>query len=254
MSTKAWWSLMAVLVAFSGCGDTVSSGDKGKSLDAGKDVPPTDVTMGKDAPADPPMTSPEVQQPRDVVADVPATDAAADRASDLTAPDLPLAIEVGNVEAPGALDVAKDAEAMDHGPALDTSGEAGNRDGTALDSGDDGSADAPVELDVTCRTDSDCCITIDVCNARAYLYSKAPGATPAPTFPQMDAGVCVTCMPPAVQVRCDNRQCVGEKLSSIYSGALIRDHCGPVTVPDAGVLSDKIAYAGTAQTSWSCAP
>jgi hypothetical protein len=258
MKTMAWWSMIAVAVALSGCGDT----DNGKSPDAGKDVRPADVAVGKDAPADLPMTSPEVQQLRDVaadapVADVPVADApVADRAPDLasveTSPaDRAPASEAGGAEAPVVLDAARDPSGVDLGTAVDVTSEAGNRDGTALDSGT-GPADVAVALNVTCRNDSDCCIVINQCTEVAYLYSKAPGATGPPSFPS-NPTMCVPCIPPAIQVRCDVGRCVGQKVSGVYSGPLLKDHCGPVASPDAGTLSPyQPAYAGAQPTSLGC--
>jgi len=114
-------------------------------------------------------------------------------------------------------------------------------------------AEAPAPANYSCRNDSDCCIAIDTCNEVAYLYSKVPGATGLPSFPPTTT--CVPCVSPAVQVRCDQGQCVGEKISTgvDYNSPIRRDHCGPVTLPDAGAASMyQPAYAGAQQTSWGC--
>jgi hypothetical protein len=117
-------------------------------------------------------------------------------------------------------------------------------------------AEAPAPSSYTCRDDADCCIVIDTCLAVAHLYSKAPGATGKPSLSPPDAGAaCVNCIPPAVQVRCDQGQCVGEKLSTgvDFNGPLRQDHCGPITLPDAGAMPTYLpAFLGTPPSSWGC--
>jgi hypothetical protein len=114
-------------------------------------------------------------------------------------------------------------------------------------------ADAPPLANYTCRNDSDCCIVVDGCNVVAYLYSKAPGATGPPSF--TSSPPCVPCIAPAVQVRCDQGQCVGEKILTgvDYNTPLREDHCGPVALPDAGAASMyQPAFLAAQQTSWGC--
>jgi hypothetical protein len=114
-------------------------------------------------------------------------------------------------------------------------------------------AEAPAPANYSCRNDSDCCIAIDTCNEVAYLYSNAPGATGRPSF--SSSTTCVPCISPAVQVRCDQGQCVGEKIPTgvDYNSSLRKDHCGPVSLPDAGASSMyQPAYAGAQPTSWGC--
>lgn len=116
-------------------------------------------------------------------------------------------------------------------------------------------AEAPMPANYSCRDDSDCCTVVDTCYVAAYLYSKAPGATGKPSFPPHDPGMCLPCISPAVQVRCDQGQCVGEKIETgvDYNSPLRKDHCGPVALPDAGAaLMYQPAYMATQQTSWGC--
>jgi hypothetical protein len=116
-------------------------------------------------------------------------------------------------------------------------------------------AEAAAPADYRCRDDSDCCIVIETCMEVAYLYSNAPGATGKPTFPPPpDPGKCLRCVPAAVQVRCDQGQCVGEKLTEgvDYNSALLKNHCGPIGLPDAGTLMYTPAFAGAQPTSWGC--
>ena len=107
----------------------------------------------------------------------------------------------------------------------------------------------------TCRNDSDCCIKIDSCMNVAYLYSKAPGASPEPEIPPSPNGWCTACVPPTVQVRCVNKQCVGEKLTTSTSESMPSSRCGPLKL-DAGASAyhDLPSDAGTLPppSRWSC--
>jgi hypothetical protein len=91
--------------------------------------------------------------------------------------------------------------------------------------------------------------------ARTYLYSRAPGADPKPTF-GVSTGGCLACIPSSVQLRCVSGQCFGERVSS-YDGALFNAHCGYVGLPDGGaaVLYDVIDASTpviATKTSWGC--
>jgi hypothetical protein len=112
------------------------------------------------------------------------------------------------------------------------------------------SPEAAPSADYTCRDDSDCCIVVDTCMDVAYLYSKAPGATGSPSIPP-STGLCVPCIPPAIQVRCNLGQCVGEKISTgvDYESPMRKDHCGRVALPDAG---SSVSGHPHAATSWGC--
>jgi hypothetical protein len=93
--------------------------------------------------------------------------------------------------------------------------------------------------------------------ATAYLYSRAPGAAPAPGG-STSTGGCLACIPPAVQVRCVSGQCQGERIPSVYSGALTGAHCGYVAPLDGGIyaLYDGITVDAAAPvattTTWHC--
>jgi hypothetical protein len=153
------------------------------------------------------------------------------------------------------LDGSSERGAAEAGQAAEVQIDVGKPDAALPDVAPDVAGEAAPPPSYACRDDSDCCIVIDNCMAMAYLYSKAPGATGQPSFPGSGRDTCAACIPPAVQVRCDSGQCVGEKVSSVYSGPLNQNHCGPVALPDGGAaLYYQPAYAGAQQTSWSCAP
>jgi hypothetical protein len=198
-------------------------------------APDTGVLSTLDvAPADRP--------PADVVADAAREDAADHPAS----PDTMIEADTKAVPAEaGAMDAIAEAGAKD------ASAEAGTKDGSA-----DAGADLSPATGFPCRTDSDCCITIDSCMARAYLYSQGPGAAAPPEIPVHAPGdMCLACIPPAIQVRCVSGQCGGEKVQS-YTSLLLVGHCGYVNLPDGGASGfHEISDAGSpvpTRTTWSC--
>jgi hypothetical protein len=259
MKTMRWVSSVGVVSLLFACSN------KDQVRDAGpKDGPAAlaDLAPVRDtAVTDLGRDSLETPAPRDAAAEVPAADlapevtAVADGAPDVAA------AEAWPSDSRALVEVGTEAAGIDLGPSwdsgaveapIDTQAETVKPDSAAPDTGPDAVADAPPPPNLTCRNDADCCIVIDNCMAIAYLYSKAPGATGV-GFGANDGGVCLACIPPAVQVRCASGQCVGEKLSSVYEGALVKNHCGPVILTDAGTASpDQVAYAGAPQTSWSC--
>ena len=266
-----WLAGIGVLMV--GCGGTDQAQDAGT-----KDGPTgvADAAAGRDAPsADLAATQPEAQRQLDSALEVPALDAAP---SDRPMPDHPSDFAKADAaprDLRPALDVLPDVErtdlvamdgagteaaGVDSTPLADAPAETGKADSAAPDGVPDATQDvteeAPAPANLPCRNDSDCCIVIDDCMATAYLYTKAPGGGGMPTFPPSGpGGTCLACIPPAVQVRCDLGQCVGEKLPEVYSGPLVDNHCGPVVLPDGGAASPyKVAYAGAPQTSWGCGP
>jgi hypothetical protein len=206
-----------------------------------------------DQAANPPEAGPQPDRASDgVIGDAgPADGAPADLAPDIRAgeagpPDVAPTLEAGAAEVQATLEVGSEAAAVD----LSATAEVGKPDSAGPDA-----ADAPPPANYTCRNDADCCIVVDTCNEVAHLYSLAPGATGPPSISNPPGTMCVPCIPPAVQVRCDAGQCVGEKLSSgiDYNSPLRKDHCGPLALPDAGAASIyQPAYAGAQATSWGC--
>jgi hypothetical protein len=104
-----------------------------------------------------------------------------------------------------------------------------------------------------CRNNDDCCIALDTCMNVAYLYSKGPGADEPPTISPPSNGYCTACIPPPIQVSCEDGQCVGTRISS-YPTALLTSHCGYIPLTDAGTHAPQKADAGTPTTKsvWTC--
>jgi hypothetical protein len=238
MRTKRWWLVVTAFALLPACGDDTSGNVR-------KDAAPDGAGAKDVAPAD---RAPDVQVPPDNPPDLPADAPAADLGSDL------VAAETGRAD--GSPSEAG-AEARAEAGAVDVArpevrGEAGKLDSASPDVVLDVAGEAGPAPSYACRDDSDCCIVTESCSAMAYLYSKGPGASGMPSIPPPPS-MCPPCMQPAVQVRCDQGQCVGTKVSGVSSGPLVKDHCGLVAEPDGGaVLFYQPAYAGAQQTSWGC--
>jgi hypothetical protein len=244
MRNKHGWLVVTAMALLPACG----SGTK----EVVKNDVTSDASVAKDtltANVSPDLA--ETQASRDSAPDLAPADApAVDVAPDLAAveaglPDRATPTDAGGIDLLAIVDLAKSPEVQ---------GDAGKPDTALPDAAPDLAGEAGMPPNYTCRDDSDCCIVVDSCMVKAYLYSKAPGASPAPAIPAVsNPGSCLRCVAPAVQVRCDNGYCVGQKLSG-YSGTLTQSHCGPVIQPDAGSSPDEYypAYAGAEPTSWGC--
>jgi len=256
MKTEASWLLGSCLVLVLGCDDS-DLPQASSAKDAAAEV--ADTAAIADLPAA------DLSPSLDVLADsapadrVPAAEHAPDVASletgsETRSIDLARPSEVGMDDA-GVKDTASAMDALlDTGTAdFPSVTDVGAPDVVAMDGARDTSVEAAAPPNLTCRTDGDCCIEVEGCMARAYLYSIAPGASAPPIIAPVPPGtMCLPCIPPAVQVRCDNGQCVGEKLSTMYSGRLIQSHCGTVDLPDAGTMLYQSSYEGSPQTVWGC--
>jgi hypothetical protein len=218
--------VIGTLLLAAGCGSKDATGDGKAGADAGADS----KTVGTDAAGTPDSRQGDLE-----------------RDSALAPEDAPVSPPIDAAEAdasrePPKLDGPK-AEAL----SVDMIVEAGKAD-VAADT-------SPAPPSFTCRNDSDCCIKLDTCMNVAYLYSKAPGASPAPEIPASTPGSCTKCIPPSVQVRCVNSQCTGEKLPMPTSGPMPASHCGPLLL-DAGASAyhdlPSDAGAPAPRSSWTC--
>ena len=251
---------MGILLVIPGCGSDSPSGTQ-QSKDAalgGKDAsaPGSDVPATSDS-KDLPPSSPDVSTgaeskdgpllPGDVVGpqvDLPPDLAPAD-SWDVAAKDATDALEAIDTAMDMTMDTTVDS-VVDRGGFLDATDERPSLDGPTVDV----SALSAV-IGFPCRSDSDCCIEIDSCMNVAYLYSKGPGAAPAPEIPA-STGMCTGCIPPTIQVSCMSGQCVGTRVSG-YPGGLMNSHCGFVPL-DAGTHAPPNLDAGapTTKSVWTC--
>ena len=201
--------------------DTAIPVDVAKSVDGfphDPPIPPADVFKAADGPVDRLMGL-------DTVLDLPLADHPAEVAKDVSL-DVPV------------VDVAGDR------PAL---GEAGD---ASPETGDAGDAGIQLNRVFSCTKDTDCCTVVDTCSAMAYLYSRGVGASPAPSIPPNN-GMCVPCIQPAIQLRCQDGTCMGEKVST-SDNKLMAAHCGYIPQADAGFHAPVDASVQPAKTSWSC--
>ena len=219
-----------------GCSDNAQPESSKDASVPAADAPPDRAPADLVLPADKVADSPLGDVAKDLAVDAPMDqvdrrDTAADHFLAVEAPTIDVArVEVGVADTAGV----DGQTGLDGLPAMDA---------------------LPSVVGFPCRSDDDCCTAVDACMARTYLYSRAPGANPPPTFP-VSTGGCLACIPSAVQLRCTAGQCFGERLSS-YSGSLYNAHCGYVAQPDAGasvlfdVIDASIPVVAT-KTSWTC--
>lgn len=236
-------SLVGLALATVGCGSDSPETPQNKDAAANKDAPPagSDVLVvadAKDLAPTSPEAMPDLPAPKDtpVAYDVTKLDVTAVDVADAPAKDV--------ADAPVALDTTIDTVAVDQAGALD--GARPGLDAQAVDL-----SALPAVTSFPCRDDDDCCTTVDSCMGRVYLYSQGPGGSPASIPPS--TGMCLPCMAPAIQVACVSGQCVGTKVSS-YPSALLKSHCGTLSLTDAGAHAPKKVDAGAPPTKsvWSC--
>lgn len=94
---------------------------------------------------------------------------------------------------------------------------------------------------IACTTNSDCCVVVNNCLSESQIVS-ATNETPAgAAWPYCDSQ-CNACIPPPVQVGCENGVCVGV-VSDIADASpdLFMNHCG-VDAP-VGAAKDKLHFA-----------
>jgi len=91
---------------------------------------------------------------------------------------------------------------------------------------------SPPSGDVSCNSDSDCCVAVDTCHSIAYVVH----AGDALDLPQTGCNFCVA---PAVEVWCSGGKCQSAVLPvSAQITPYNNDHCGPFAL-DGGTPSDS---------------
>ncbi len=232
--------LIGLVLGTVGCGSDSTEGPRdaatSKDAPAGSDV--LALADARDLPSASPETMPDLPVRKDgpVAYDVTKVDVTAVDTADAPAKDV--------ADAPAALDTTADAVAVDQGSTLDG-------DGQTLDAQTVDVSALPSVTSFPCRDESDCCITVDTCMGRAYLYSRGPGGAPAAIPPS--TGMCLPCIAPSVQVTCVSGQCLGTRVSD-YTSALAKSHCGYLALADAGAHAPQKTDAGapTKKSVWTC--
>jgi hypothetical protein len=115
-----------------------------------------------------------------------------------------------------------------------------------------GSSGLPMPvLDFTCTTDTDCCIVADECIDRAWLVTKWQQGELGAYVASQPHTMCLACIPPAVQVSCQNGLCAGQKVGYAM-GALAafgKGHCGTLPLPAVGGAGAFAVLGATADAS-----
>jgi hypothetical protein len=90
--------------------------------------------------------------------------------------------------------------------------------------------DSAASTQPSCTTDDDCCIVADSCTNRAYLVGKDQQSHVRKLIDAESNALCTGCIPPFVEVSCQNSRCVGTVVpfTSRPDSALAMDHCGRV--------------------------
>jgi len=100
---------------------------------------------------------------------------------------------------------------------------------------------ATVTQPVSCTKNSDCCVVINGCLNQAQVVSKQNYDKGVDNlWPYCDKE-CTACMPPAVEVLCNNGQCGLKELDYMDASAdKHMDHCGVDATPVVGPLKTML--------------
>ena len=90
-----------------------------------------------------------------------------------------------------------------------------------------------------CKINADCCVVTDKCGAQAFVVSleDRKKVRDLVDSAQAETARCVLCIPPYVQVTCEQGKCIGTEFAS-GPEALTQDSCGdmPPGAPPAGPI------------------
>jgi hypothetical protein len=94
---------------------------------------------------------------------------------------------------------------------------------------------------IACTTNSDCCVVVNGCLSESQIVSATDEAQASAAWPYCDSQ-CNDCIPPPIQVGCDNGVCAGVVVEiPDASPDLFMNHCG-VDTP-VGAAKDKLHFA-----------
>jgi hypothetical protein len=92
--------------------------------------------------------------------------------------------------------------------------------------GNQASWDALTAAPIACTSNSDCCVIVNGCLSQAQIVAATKKTEAAAAWPYCES-MCNDCIPPAIQVGCDNGTCVGTVVGfPDASPDLLMDHCG----------------------------
>ncbi len=126
------------------------------------------------------------------------------------------------------------------GATSGTAGAGGATTSTSSCSGDQTTWDSLTAGPFTCNKNSDCCVIINGCTTEAQVVSAANRDAAKAAWPYCPND-CTNCIPPAVEVGCNNGVCTGTEVDVLDASAdLLTDHCG-VDGPD--VVLGQLSFA-----------
>jgi hypothetical protein len=88
-----------------------------------------------------------------------------------------------------------------------------------------------------CQTDADCCLVVDNCLDQGLVVGVADKDKVRSLLDSADMAQCLGCIPPFVQLSCEQNVCVGTSVdlqqssTGSLNNALVMDHCGTVQTP-----------------------
>jgi hypothetical protein len=96
---------------------------------------------------------------------------------------------------------------------------------------------------VSCASDSDCCVVFDECTNKGLVVGAADKANVSALCSEYDeyedslgsAGFCTGCIAPSIQVSCVNNKCIGATL--------------PLSLPDGGTVDPSLSQNHCGSTS-----
>lgn len=92
--------------------------------------------------------------------------------------------------------------------------------------GNDASWKSFTEAAIPCQKNSDCCVIVNTCLSESQVVAAATKEQAKAAWPYCDAE-CNLCIPPAIEVVCDQGSCAGRQVDFADAGpGLMTDHCG----------------------------
>jgi hypothetical protein len=92
--------------------------------------------------------------------------------------------------------------------------------------GDDATWQALTAAAIPCQKNSDCCVVVNGCLSESQVVAAATKDQAKAAWPYCEAQ-CNACIPPAIEVVCDQGSCAGREVDLVDAGpALLADHCG----------------------------
>ncbi len=150
------------------------------------------------------------------------------------------------------------------GEAADEQGTAGTGGtGGSTANGGTGGLQPPVR-DLRCSSDDECCAVVDECYDQLWLVTQGQKTEVEAYIASLQRPSCFACIPPSVQVSCQNGQCVGVEvgvgtwppsgLSGTHCGVLPTNGTGGAPPSSSSRLMSDPPTAGSAPTKFGCGP